>query len=84
MQRCFDLALNGQGASSPNPLVGCVVVHEDQIIGEGWCRKYGGPHAEVDAVASVKDKNLLSSATVYVNLEPCSHSARPTRAPTCW
>lgn len=73
MKRCFDLALNGVGASSPNPLVGCVIVHEGKIIGEGWCKKYGGPHAEVDAVASVRDHTLLSSTTVYVNLEPCSH-----------
>ncbi len=73
MRRCFDIAFNGVGAASPNPLVGCVIVHNDEVIGEGWCRKYGGPHAEVDAVSSVKDKTLLSSSTVYVNLEPCSH-----------
>lgn len=73
MRRCFDLALNGVGAASPNPLVGCVIVHNGDIIGEGWCRKYGGPHAEVDAVSSVKDASLLANTTVYVNLEPCSH-----------
>lgn len=73
IRRCFDLALNGVGASSPNPLVGCVIVQNGEIIGEGWCKKYGGPHAEVDAVASVKDRKLIENSTVYVNLEPCSH-----------
>jgi diaminohydroxyphosphoribosylaminopyrimidine deaminase/5-amino-6-(5-phosphoribosylamino)uracil reductase len=73
MQRCFDLALNGAGLVSPNPLVGCVITNNGEIIGEGWHKKYGGPHAEVNAVASVKDRTLLQSSTVYVNLEPCSH-----------
>jgi diaminohydroxyphosphoribosylaminopyrimidine deaminase/5-amino-6-(5-phosphoribosylamino)uracil reductase len=73
MRRCFDLALNGAGSVSPNPLVGCVITHNGNIIGEGWHRKYGGPHAEVNAVASVVDQSLLTAATVYVNLEPCSH-----------
>jgi len=76
MRRCFDLALNGIGSVSPNPLVGCVITHNDRIIGEGWHRKYGEPHAEVNAIASVSDRNLLSSATVYVNLEPCSHHGK--------
>jgi diaminohydroxyphosphoribosylaminopyrimidine deaminase/5-amino-6-(5-phosphoribosylamino)uracil reductase len=76
MQRCFDLASNGLGSVSPNPLVGCVIVHNDKIIGEGWHKKYGEPHAEVNAVASVGDKSLLSSSTVYVNLEPCSHHGK--------
>jgi diaminohydroxyphosphoribosylaminopyrimidine deaminase/5-amino-6-(5-phosphoribosylamino)uracil reductase len=76
MKRCFDLAFNGIGSVSPNPLVGCVIVHDDKIIGEGWHKKYGGPHAEVNAVVSVGDKSLLSSATVYVNLEPCSHHGK--------
>lgn len=71
--RCFDLALNGLGSVSPNPLVGSVIVYNDQIIGEGWHKKYGEPHAEVNAVASVGDKSLLASSTVYVNLEPCAH-----------
>ncbi len=73
MQRAFDLALLGIGAVSPNPLVGCVIVHNDTIIGEGWHKVYGGPHAEVNAVASVNDKSLLPDSTIYVNLEPCSH-----------
>lgn len=73
MRRCFDLALNGMGSVSPNPLVGCAITHNGTIIGEGWHKKYGGPHAEVNAVASVADASLLPMSTVYVNLEPCSH-----------
>jgi diaminohydroxyphosphoribosylaminopyrimidine deaminase/5-amino-6-(5-phosphoribosylamino)uracil reductase len=76
IKRCFDLALNGLGSVSPNPLVGCVITHNNKIIGEGWHKKYGGPHAEVNAVASVADKSLLPSSTVYVNLEPCSHHGK--------
>jgi diaminohydroxyphosphoribosylaminopyrimidine deaminase/5-amino-6-(5-phosphoribosylamino)uracil reductase len=73
MRRAFELALNGKGYVSPNPLVGCVVVHNNQIIGEGWHVKYGEAHAEVHAVNAVADKSLLSESTVYVNLEPCAH-----------
>lgn len=73
MLRCLDLARLGKGSVSPNPLVGCVVVHEGIIIGEGWHRQYGGPHAEVNAIGSVRDQSLLPQSTVYVNLEPCSH-----------
>ena len=58
---------------NPNPMVGCVIVHDDQIIGEGWHTKWGDSHAEVNAIQSVKNKNLLHEATVYVTLEPCSH-----------
>lgn len=76
MQRCLDLALNGLGSTYPNPLVGCVIVLEGNIIGEGWHQKAGGPHAEVNAVNSVKDNTILSQATLYVNLEPCSHYGR--------
>lgn len=76
MRRCFDLALRGIGYVSPNPLVGCVITHNGEIIGEGWHKQYGGPHAEVNAVASVADPDLLPSATVYVNLEPCSHHGK--------
>lgn len=61
------------GTTYPNPLVGSVIVHDGKIIGEGWHRKAGEPHAEVNAVNSVKDKSLLSKATIYVSLEPCSH-----------
>jgi diaminohydroxyphosphoribosylaminopyrimidine deaminase/5-amino-6-(5-phosphoribosylamino)uracil reductase len=76
IRRCFDLALRGIGSVSPNPLVGCVITHNDEIIGEGWHQKHGGPHAEVNAVASVIDKTRLPSATVYVNLEPCAHHGK--------
>ncbi len=73
MQRCLELAALGRGAVSPNPLVGCVVVHDGKIIGEGWHKKFGEAHAEVNAMASVGNKELLQESTVYVNLEPCSH-----------
>ena len=71
--RCIELAKNGLGNTFPNPLVGSVIVHNDQIIGEGWHQKAGEPHAEVHAINSVKDKSLLKKATIYVSLEPCSH-----------
>ncbi|AHM61082.1 riboflavin biosynthesis protein RibD [Flammeovirgaceae bacterium 311] len=73
MQRALELARLGLGYASPNPMVGCVVVHQERIIGEGWHRQYGGPHAEVNAVESVADKSLLPQSTVYVSLEPCNH-----------
>ncbi|CAM3418588.1 Riboflavin biosynthesis protein RibD [Flavobacterium longum] len=73
MKRCLQLAENGLGTTYPNPLVGSVIVHKDTIIGEGWHRKSGEPHAEVNAVRSVKDQSLLKNSTLYVNLEPCSH-----------
>src|ERR1700749_1147295 len=73
MQRCLQLALKGLGSVAPNPMVGCVIVHNNVIIGEGYHQKYGEAHAEVNAIASVKNKSLLSESTVYVNLEPCSH-----------
>ena len=61
------------GTTYPNPLVGSVIVFENQIIGEGWHKKAGQAHAEVNAINSVKNKYLLSKATIYVSLEPCSH-----------
>lgn len=73
MKRCIELAKNGLGTTYPNPLVGSVIVHDDKIIGEGWHKKAGEAHAEVNAVNSVKDKSLLKEATIYVSLEPCSH-----------
>ncbi|MBX2915281.1 MAG: bifunctional diaminohydroxyphosphoribosylaminopyrimidine deaminase/5-amino-6-(5-phosphoribosylamino)uracil reductase RibD [Cyclobacteriaceae bacterium] len=73
MLRCLEIAQLGTGAVSPNPLVGCVIVKNDKIIGEGWHQQYGGAHAEVNAVNSVADKSQLAGCTVYVNLEPCSH-----------
>src|SRR6188474_891647 len=73
MHRAMELARLGTGAVSPNPFVGCVIVHGNKIIGEGWHKKYGDAHAEVNAVHSINDKSLLAECTVYVNLEPCSH-----------
>jgi diaminohydroxyphosphoribosylaminopyrimidine deaminase/5-amino-6-(5-phosphoribosylamino)uracil reductase len=73
MQRALFLAAKGMSFVSPNPLVGCVVVHQNKIIGEGWHRKYGEAHAEVNAISAVEDGSLLKECTVYVNLEPCSH-----------
>ena len=73
MSRCIALAKNGLGTTYPNPMVGSVIVCEDKIIGEGWHKKAGEPHAEVNAVNSVHDKSLLSKSTIYVSLEPCSH-----------
>jgi diaminohydroxyphosphoribosylaminopyrimidine deaminase / 5-amino-6-(5-phosphoribosylamino)uracil reductase len=73
MQRCLDLALAGEGSVAPNPMVGCVIVHENKIIGEGFHREFGGPHAEVFAVNAVRNKELLAGSTLYVSLEPCSH-----------
>ena len=73
IKRCIELAQNGLGTTYPNPMVGSIIVYEDKIIGEGWHKKAGEPHAEVNAVRSVKDKSLLKKATIYVSLEPCSH-----------
>lgn len=73
MQRALQLARLGAGSVSPNPMVGCVIVYDGKIIGEGWHRKYGEGHAEVNAINSVEDKSLLSESEVYVTLEPCSH-----------
>lgn len=74
MKRAIQLARHGALDTSPNPMVGCVIVSADgRIIGEGFHRRCGEGHAEVNAVASVKDKSLLKGATAYVTLEPCSH-----------
>ena len=69
----MELAKNGLGTTYPNPLVGSVIVYKDIIIGEGWHKQSGLPHAEVNAIKSVSDLSLLKDATIYVNLEPCSH-----------
>ncbi|GGD37169.1 bifunctional diaminohydroxyphosphoribosylaminopyrimidine deaminase/5-amino-6-(5-phosphoribosylamino)uracil reductase RibD [Muriicola marianensis] len=71
--RCIELAKNGLGTAAPNPMVGCVITVDDQIIGEGFTSPYGGPHAEVNAIHAVSDKKQLKKATLYVSLEPCSH-----------
>ena len=74
MRRALELAAHGRGNVSPNPMVGAVIVGTDgQIIGEGYHRRYGEGHAEVNAIASVSDDRLLWDATMYVTLEPCSH-----------
>ena len=73
MQRGLQLAKLGAGKVSPNPMVGCVIVHDGKIIGEGYHQKYGEAHAEVNAINSMLDKSLLSESTVYVTLEPCFH-----------
>ncbi|MDE7024692.1 MAG: bifunctional diaminohydroxyphosphoribosylaminopyrimidine deaminase/5-amino-6-(5-phosphoribosylamino)uracil reductase RibD [Paramuribaculum sp.] len=73
MARAIQLARNGLGYASPNPMVGAVIVHDGQIIGEGWHRRCGQAHAEVNAVASVRNPELLKHSTIYVTLEPCSH-----------
>ncbi len=76
MQRCIELAKNGMGTVNPNPLVGSLIVYNDRVIGEGWHKKAGGDHAEVMAIKSVENKELLKESTLYVNLEPCSHFGR--------
>lgn len=73
MRRCLQLAENGRGYVSPNPMVGAVIVCNGKIIGEGFHREYGKPHAEVNAINSIKDKSQLSDSVIYVSLEPCSH-----------
>jgi diaminohydroxyphosphoribosylaminopyrimidine deaminase/5-amino-6-(5-phosphoribosylamino)uracil reductase len=73
IKRCLELAKNGLGTTYPNPMVGSVIVYNNKIIGEGWHKKAGEAHAEVNAINSVKDKSLLSKSTIYVSLEPCSH-----------
>ena len=76
MRRALQLAKNGLGSTAPNPMVGAVIVYKNSIIGEGFTSTYGGPHAEVNAINSVKDKGLLSKAILYVTLEPCSHHGK--------
>lgn len=75
MQRCIELALQASGNVAPNPMVGAVLVHNGKIIGEGYHKIYGGPHAEVNCIASVRDrdKHLIATSTIYVCLEPCAH-----------
>lgn len=76
MRRCLELAGRAEGCTSPNPMVGAVVVHDGAIIGEGFHLRAGTPHAEVHALNAVKDKSLLPSSTIYSSLEPCSHHGR--------
>jgi diaminohydroxyphosphoribosylaminopyrimidine deaminase/5-amino-6-(5-phosphoribosylamino)uracil reductase len=75
MLRCIQLAKLGEGFVAPNPLVGAVLVHDNRIIGEGYHKKYGEAHAEVNCIESVteNDKHLIPASTLYVSLEPCAH-----------
>jgi len=73
MNRCIELAGKGLGNVAPNPMVGCVIVYHGEIVGEGYHTVFGGPHAEVNAINSVKEKDILKDCDLYVNLEPCSH-----------
>jgi diaminohydroxyphosphoribosylaminopyrimidine deaminase/5-amino-6-(5-phosphoribosylamino)uracil reductase len=81
MQQALSLAEKGKGAVSPNPMVGCVIVSENgEKVGEGYHKKFGEAHAEVNAVKSVQNQDALKNATVYVTLEPCSHQGK---TPSC-
>ncbi len=73
MKMSIDLALKGFPHAMPNPLVGCIIVHQNKIIGRGYHQKHGEHHAEVNAINNVEDKSLLSDSTLYVTLEPCAH-----------
>lgn len=79
MRRAIELARRGQGWVNPNPLVGCVVVRDGRIIGEGWHARFGEAHAERAALAAcAKAGESAAGATVYVTLEPCAHCASAT------
>ncbi|NTV46326.1 MAG: bifunctional diaminohydroxyphosphoribosylaminopyrimidine deaminase/5-amino-6-(5-phosphoribosylamino)uracil reductase RibD [Chlorobiales bacterium] len=73
LQQCLSLARRGKGRTAPNPMVGSVIVHQGKVIGKGYHKRCGDWHAEVNAINSVKDQNLLQESTIYVSLEPCSH-----------
>lgn len=79
IQKCFELARNGRGFVSPNPLVGVIIVKDGEVISEGYHKKYGGNHAEVEAIISTEQD--LTGATLYCNLEPCCHTNKQT--PPC-
>ena len=76
MEKCINLAKKGIQDVSPNPMVGSIIVYNDEIIGQGYHEKYGSNHAEVNAINSVQDKSLLEKSTLYVNLEPCCHHGK--------
>ena len=76
MRRALALAKLGLTSVKPNPMVGCVIVYNANIIGEGYHQKYGSEHAEVNAINNVKDHSLLADSTVYVTLEPCIHQGK--------
>ena len=75
MQRCLELAAKGLGAVAPNPMVGCVIVCDDEIVAEGYHEQYGSAHAEPNAIKQVSD-DILKKSTLYVTLEPCSHHGK--------
>src|SRR6185503_18724853 len=80
MARALDLAARGEGETNPNPMVGCVVVRGGRVVGEGYHRRAGGPHAEVHALRQAGER--ARGATLYVTLEPCSVKGRtPPCAP---
>ncbi len=79
MKRCLKLAAKGRGMVNPNPMVGAVIVKNNRIIGEGWHKKYGGAHAEVNAIGSAVES--VEGATIYCSLEPCCHYKKQT--PPC-
>lgn len=74
LRRALQLAAQGEGFVEPNPMVGCVIVRDDQVVGEGWHEAFGGPHAEVSALRAAGD--LARGATLYVTLEPCRHTGK--------
>lgn len=76
IDKCISLARKGALEVSPNPMVGCVIVNDGEIIGEGYHKEYGKNHAEVNAIHSVKDKSELKNSILYVNLEPCCHHGK--------
>jgi diaminohydroxyphosphoribosylaminopyrimidine deaminase/5-amino-6-(5-phosphoribosylamino)uracil reductase len=76
MHSCLELAVKGLGRVADNPMVGCVIAGENGVVGEGYHEKFGGPHAEINALNSVENKNSLKGTTLYVNLEPCSHHGK--------
>ncbi|MEO8582212.1 MAG: bifunctional diaminohydroxyphosphoribosylaminopyrimidine deaminase/5-amino-6-(5-phosphoribosylamino)uracil reductase RibD [Flavitalea sp.] len=78
MRRCIELAAMGAGKVAPNPMVGAVLVHNQKIIGEGYHKVYGGPHAEVNCLnsVSVENQHLVPSSTIYISLEPCAHHGK--------
>jgi diaminohydroxyphosphoribosylaminopyrimidine deaminase/5-amino-6-(5-phosphoribosylamino)uracil reductase len=73
IKRCIELAQKALGHTYPNPLVGSVIIHNGEIIGEGYHHKAGENHAEINAINSVKNKDLIPESTIYVSLEPCAH-----------
>src|SRR5690606_31339754 len=74
MQRAIELARRGEGLVEPNPMVGCVLVRHDAVVGEGWHQQFGGPHAEVEALRMAGP--AARGATAYVTLEPCAHTGK--------